>query len=107
MSALLDRVDGQAAERVVGSKVFRLADRLQAALSVLDVHVVESCVHNVNADKYSVSIAFYFLKEKYFIRYPETVVKTIHMFFVSTFPHSVCKCHALCLKFRSFYGRMI
>jgi len=63
----VDRVDGQAAERVVGSKILRLADRLQAALGVLDVHVVESCVHNVNADKYSVIIAFHFFKEKYFI----------------------------------------
>ena len=48
---LLDGVDGEPGHGVVDSVVLSLADGLHAAGLVLDVHVVEGHVHEVNAKK--------------------------------------------------------
>ena len=48
---LLDGVDGQPGHGVVDGVVLSLADGLHAAGLVLDVHVVEGHVHEVNAKK--------------------------------------------------------
>ena len=48
---LLDGVDGEPGHGVVDSVVLSLADGLHAAGLVLNVHVVEGHVHEVNAKK--------------------------------------------------------
>ena len=46
----LDSVDSQPGDGVVGSIGLHLADGLQATDVALDVHVVESGVHDVNTE---------------------------------------------------------
>ena len=49
MEVLLDGVDGELGQGMVDSIGLHLADGLQAAGLILNVHVVESGIHQVNA----------------------------------------------------------
>ena len=51
MEVLLDGVDGELGQGMVDSIGLHLADGLQAAGLILNVHVVESCVNKINAEK--------------------------------------------------------
>ena len=60
---LLDGVDGESGHGVTDGVVLRLADCLHAAGLVLNVHVVEGHVHEVNARKRVVEDQMIFLLE--------------------------------------------
>ena len=49
---LLDGIDGELGKRVVGGIELHLADGLQTAGLILNLHVVEGRVNNVNATKW-------------------------------------------------------
>ena len=48
---ILDGVDGKFSKWMVDSIVLHLTDSLQPAILILNLHVVESSVNQVNADK--------------------------------------------------------